>query len=60
MGWIEDSGRHEGHLKVMFADGRLGGGISSAGGLSVDSPDGFTHDVDGDYQMRPAAAVVGW
>lgn len=61
MGWIEDTGRHEGYLKVVFADGRLGGGSSSAGQLSVDGPDGLAaRDAEGNTEMRPAAAVVGW
>lgn len=61
MGWIEDTGRHEGHVKVVFADGQLGGGVMKSGGLSVDGPDGLAqHDADDDYALRPPAAVVGW
>lgn len=61
MGWIDDSSRHEGHVKVVFADGRLGGGVLSADGLSVDGPDGLAaRTADGNTEMRPAAAVIGW
>lgn len=61
MGWLEETGRHEGHVQVVFADGRLGGGMSSAGGLSVDGPDGLAiRGADGEYELRPPAAVVGW
>lgn len=61
MGWLEESGRHEGHVKVVYADGRLGGGMSSAGGLSVDGPDGLAaRGADGENELRPPAAVVGW
>lgn len=61
MGWLEESGRHEGHVKVVYADGRLGGGMSSAAGWSVDGPDGLAaRGVDGEEELRPPAAVVGW
>jgi len=61
MGWLEESGRHEGYVKVVYADGRLGGGMSTASGVSVDGPDGLAaRGLDGEYELRPPAAVVGW
>lgn len=62
MGWIEDTGRHEGHVKCVFADGLLGGGVWGPGdGVSVDGPDGVHgRDEAGKELWRPPAAVVGW
>jgi len=61
MGWIDESERHEGHIKVVFADGRLGGGTWGAGGVTVDGPDGLAaRDEAGEYLTRPPSAVIGW
>ncbi|TWE10290.1 hypothetical protein [Rudaeicoccus suwonensis] len=62
MSWTDATGRHEGHVKMLFADDKLGGGTYSAAGLSVDGPDGRTIlDPDGrPLESRPEAAVIGW
>ncbi|TWE07395.1 hypothetical protein [Rudaeicoccus suwonensis] len=63
MSWTDDTGRHEGYVAKVFADGKLGGGTYSTAGLSVDDdPEGrAVLDENGDrIQWRPAAAVVAW
>jgi len=62
MGWIEDTGRHEGFVKAVFADGQLGGGTWGGGDrVSVDGSNGLhRRDESGASLWRPSAAVVGW
>lgn len=62
MGWMEETGRHEGYVKLVFADGRLGGGAwPPAGGVTIDGPDGVSaRHTAGEYVTRPQAAVIGW
>jgi len=62
MGWVEESGRHDGYVVPVFADGRRGSGTSGAGGWCVAGQDGLDqYDAAGNLvDVRPAAAVIGW
>ncbi|KQY61437.1 hypothetical protein [Nocardioides sp. Root140] len=66
MGWITDSGEHEGYVLPEFEDGQRGIGVSGGGvphdqvivGIDyVGKPGAIT---DERYLTRPAAEVIGW
>lgn len=60
--WTDETQRHEGYIKMVFADGRLGGGTYSAAGFSVDGAEGLAQldELGNPGENRPAAAIIGW
>lgn len=60
MGWCDDSGKHEGWIQPVFADGRVGSGTSSGEGVYLSplsgeqgwTPDGWAG------QIRPYSEVT--
>lgn len=59
MGWITDSGEHEGYVQCLFADGMAGGGWSDGGVTVYLRADGTEVPIE-EQQSRPPEEIVGW
>ena len=59
MGWCDESGKHEGWMQAVFANGEMGSGTSSGQGIYAE---GYTY-TDGDIDpsfLRPYSSIVAW
>lgn len=60
MNWADESNRHTGHVRPVFADGELGHGIPCGNEVLPEPTDRDVLDGARVSAARPAIAVVGW
>lgn len=60
MGWVTDTGDHEGFVDCLFADGMAGSGWSGGGITITTAADGTEIPYGQQPPSRPASEVVGW
>lgn len=67
MGWCDNSGKHEGWMQAVFADGRFGSGTSGQGiyvegyrYLPADERDASTWGQIDPADLRPCSDIVAW
>ena len=61
MGWCDDSGKHEGWVRPVFTDGRVGSGTSTGAGWYVQptpGEPGWTRDGEWAGEVRPNEDVA--